>query len=137
MSDLSQRDDQPTGWWFLEVAFDGVLYGVETRSDGQELSFNGAKDLAHQIAGLDATRRCFIDNTFRMAMGTGTSRFDQVYDDVSLSQTEVDNYTCEMDKLDDAMQSNNMSTRALLKAIGNMDSVKYRKDVQRVLSNQN
>lgn len=114
----------------LTVEAGGVLYGVNAVNGSESIAFNGAKELAHAIAGLDVTRRCFIDNTFRMAMGTGASYLDRAVD-ISLSQEEIANYSCEIEKLDEAMTSSNNSTNELLKAIGSMDSVRYRKNVQR------
>jgi mono/diheme cytochrome c family protein len=108
----------------------GTLFGVTAVNDGQVLNFTGAKQIAHEIAGMDVTRQCFIDNGFRLAMGTGSSYFDREKS-IKLSAKEIQSYSCEMTKLDNIMKTNNNSTKALLKGLGNMDSVRYRKNVQR------
>lgn len=115
----------------LIVEFDGVLHGVTSVNDGQQISFEGAKDFAHAIAGLDVTRQCFIDNMFRLALGTGAKHFDYAIPSITLSDEERSSYSCEAQQLDQIMTESDNSTRALLKAIGSMDSVRYRKNVTR------
>ncbi|MEJ2415737.1 MAG: DUF1592 domain-containing protein [Exilibacterium sp.] len=114
----------------LTIDSQGVMYGVSSLHDGNTISFNGAKELAHQIANLDATRQCFVDTAFRMAMGTGSKLLDQTMD-IKLSDSEVASYTCEVQKLDEQMKSSGNSPFELLRALGTMDSVRYRKDVTR------
>jgi hypothetical protein len=114
----------------LSIHSSGALYGITSISDGESISFNGAKEIAHAIAGLDVTRQCFIDNSFRMAMGTGSTYLDRNMD-IELSDDEVASYSCEVQKLDEQMKSSDYSTVELLKALGTMDSVRYRKDVTR------
>ncbi len=114
----------------LTIDSQGVMYGVNSLNDGNTITFNGAKDFAHQIANLDATRQCFVDTAFRMAMGTGSKLLDQTMD-INLSDSEVASYTCEVQKLDEQMQSSGNSPFELLRALGTMDSVRYRKDVTR------
>lgn len=115
----------------LIVEFDGVLHGVTSVNDGQQISFEGAKEFAHAIAGLDVTRQCFIDNMFRLALGTGAKHFDYAIPSITLSDEERSSYSCEAQRLDQIMTESDNSTRALLKAIGSMDSVRYRKNVNR------
>jgi hypothetical protein len=107
-----------------------MLYGVDSISDSKTISFNGARELAHAIANLDVTRQCFVDTSFRMAMGTGSTFLDHVMG-IELSADEVASYTCEVQKLDENMQASGNSPVALLKALGTMDSVRYRKNVVR------
>ncbi len=113
-----------------DVDASGVLYGVDSVSDSKSISFNGAKELAHAIADLDVTRQCFVETGFRMAMGTGSTFLDHIMD-IELSADEVASYTCEVQKLDEKMQASGNSPVELLKALGTMDSVRYRKDVVR------
>ncbi len=114
----------------LTIDSQGIMYGVSSLHDGNTITFNGAKELAHQIANLDATRQCFVDTAFRMAMGTGSRLLDQTMD-IKLSDSEVASYTCEVQKLDEQMKSSGNSPFELLRALGTMDSVRYRKDVTR------
>ncbi len=114
----------------LAIDSSGILYGVNAVNDDQVINFNGAKALAHAIAGLDATRQCFIDNSFRLAMGTGSSVFDREKS-ITLSSNEIQSYSCEIKRLDNLMKNTGNSTRALLEALGTMESARYRKDVQR------
>ena len=114
----------------LTIDSQGVMYGVNSLNDGNTITFNGAKDFAHQIASLDVTRQCFVDTVFRMAMGTGSRLLDQTID-IKLSDSEIASYTCEVQKLDEHMKSAGNSPFELLKALGTMDSVRYRKDVTR------
>lgn len=115
----------------LIVEFDGALHGVTSVNDGQQISFEGAKEFAHAIAGLDVTRQCFIDNMFRLALGTGATHFDYAIPSITLSDEERSSYSCEAQQLDQIMTESDNSPRALLKAIGSMDSVRYRKNVTR------
>ncbi len=114
----------------LTIDSNGIMYGVHSLNDGNILTFNGGKDFAHQIANLDVTRQCFVDTAFRMAMGTGSTFLDQTMD-IKLSDSEIASYTCEVQKLDDQMKTSVNSPLELLKALGTMDSVHYRKDVAR------
>ncbi len=122
---------QTTDYNQLTVNAIGALIGVNSLYDGQRIEFNGAKDLANKIAELDVTRQCFIDNHFRLAMGTSATYFDREKKSIVLSDAEKASYLREQKKLEDIMKANNNSTKAMLKALGSMDSVRYRKDVQR------
>ncbi len=113
-----------------DVDASGMLYGVGSVSDSNNISFTGAKDFAHKIANLDVTRQCFVETGFRMAMGTGSTFLDQIMG-IELSADEVASYTCEVQKLDEKMQASGNSPVELLKALGTMDSVRYRKNVVR------
>jgi mono/diheme cytochrome c family protein len=115
----------------LTIDASGVLHGITSPNDAQSVSFNGAKDIAHHIAGFDSTRQCFIDNSFRLAMGTGSDYFDHEKAGIQLSAAEKTSYSCEVKKLDNVMKTSNNSTVALLKALGSLESVRYRKNVTR------
>ncbi|WP_220432649.1 DUF1592 domain-containing protein [Saccharospirillum alexandrii] len=114
----------------LDVDASGQLIGVGSVNDGQIISFDGARDLANQIAPLDVTRACFVDNLFRQAMGTGSTYFDRDLD-IGLSAREKQDYTCQVNALEDVMSANQNSTTELLKALATMSTVRYRKDVER------
>ena len=114
----------------LTINAAGTMFGVSDIDDGRSFTFTGAKELAHAIAELDATRQCFVDNAFRLAMGTGSKLLDPAVG-IALSAEEIGNYSCEVNKLDQVMTSNGNSTVELLKALGTLDSVRYRKDINR------
>jgi mono/diheme cytochrome c family protein len=122
---------QTTDYNGLTIDASGVLYGIISPNDAQSVAFSGAKDIAHHIAGFDSTRQCFIDNSFRLAMGTGSDYFDHEKAGIQLSATEKSSYSCEVKKLDNVMKTSNNSTVALLKALGALESVRYRKNVTR------
>lgn len=122
---------QTTDYNKLVVNSIGTLIGVNSISDGQRIEFAGAKDLATKIAELDVTRQCFIDNNFRLALGTSATYFDHEKKNIVLSAAEKASYLSEQKKLEEVMKANNNSTKAMLKALGSMDSVRYRKNVQR------
>jgi hypothetical protein len=122
---------QTTDYNQLVINSIGTLIGVTSISDGQRIEFNGAKQLAQSIAPLDVTRQCFIDNNFRLALGTSATYFDHDKKAIVLSAAEKASYASEEKKLEDVMKANNNSTKAMLKALGSMDSVRYRKNVQR------
>lgn len=124
---LPQQFD-PNGF---EIDATGTLYGVESLDDGQEIPFYGAKDFASKIANLDSVRSCFIEQTFRLAMGTGPKKFDRNNPDIQLSQEEKQNYVCEMERLENTMNATNNSTRELLKTLGALEGLRYRKEPQR------
>ncbi len=114
----------------LTIDASGAMYGITGIDDDDTFTFTGAKELAHSIAELDVTRQCFIDNTFRLAMGTGSELLDPAIE-IELSDEELGYYQCEVQKLDEAMTGSGNSTIELLKALGTLDSVRYRKDVSR------
>lgn len=115
----------------LQINAVGSLIGITSISDSQHIDFTGAKQLAQSIATLDVTRQCFIDNNFRLATGTSATYFDHDKKAIVLSAAEQASYTSEEKRLEDIMKANNNSTKALLKGIGAMDSVRYRKNIQR------
>jgi mono/diheme cytochrome c family protein len=114
----------------LTIDASGTLYGVNAVGDSEVIQFNGAKELASQIADLDVTRQCFVENSFRMAMGTGSTYIDRVIN-IELSDRELWDYSCQVEKLDTIMKNSGNDPVELLKALGTMDSVRYRKNVSR------
>ena len=63
-------------------------------------------------------------------MGTAPTWLDRTMT-IELSADEIANYTRETDELDQKMVESGNSTIELLKALGTMDSVRYRKNVER------
>lgn len=114
----------------LQINAVGSLIGITSISDAQRIEFTGAKQLAQSIATLDVTRQCFIDNNFRLALGTSATYFDHEKKAIVLSAAEKASYASEEKRLEEIMKANN-STKDMLKALGSMDSVRYRKNVQR------
>lgn len=107
----------------------GVFTGITSPTDGASIAFANAEDLAQKISTLDAVRYCFVEHNFRAAFGTGTQYFDPTKTGATrLSAAEQSDYACEKDRLDYALTSNGNNVRALLKRLGSLHAVRYRKD---------
>lgn len=107
----------------------GVLTGITSATDGATIAFANAEDLAQKLSTLDAVRYCFVEHNFRAAFGTGTQYFDpSKLGAATLSAAEQSDYACEKDRLDYALTSNGNNVRALLKRLGSLHAVRYRKD---------
>lgn len=107
----------------------GVFTGITSATDGATIAFANAEELAQKISTLDAVRYCFVEHNFRAAFGTGTQYFDPTKAGATtLSAAEQSDYACEKDRLDYALTSNGNNVRALLKRLGSLHAVRYRKD---------
>jgi hypothetical protein len=107
----------------------GVFTGITSATDGATIAFANAEELAQKISTLDAVRYCFVEHNFRAAFGTGTQYFDPTKAGATtLSLAEQADYACEKDRLDYALTSNGNNVRALLKRLGSLQAVRYRKD---------
>lgn len=110
----------------------GTLYGIGALTDGQTLAFNGAKDLSHQLAGLDAVKQCFAKNLFRFALGTGTLEIDEDNEDLGhLTDQEKSDYACSVRDVTAAMIDLQDDPKQLLKELGALQLVRYRKELNR------
>lgn len=113
----------------LPINSSGVLTGITSATDGATIAFANAEDLAQKLSTLDAVRYCFVEHNFRAAFGTGTQYFDPTkLGAATLSAAEQSDYACEKDRLDYALTSNGNNVRALLKRLGSLHAVRYRKD---------
>jgi hypothetical protein len=113
----------------LPINSSGVLTGINSATDGATIAFANAEDLAQKLSALDAVRYCFVEHNFRAAFGTGTQYFDPTkLGAATLSAAEQSDYACEKDRLDYALTSNGNNVRALLKRLGSLHAVRYRKD---------
>ena len=116
----------------LTVDSSGSLFGILSESDDQVFHFDGALDFAQQLAQTDAPRECFIENMFRLAVGTGPDVYDIASEDLQvLSAEEKNNNHCGVDSLRSSMAVNGDSPRALLKRLGALDMIRYRKNWER------
>jgi hypothetical protein len=118
-------------------ADDGTLYGVSSMQDGASLRFTDGKNFGEQLissaAGLNQVRSCFIQNNFRMAFATGLNYYDrnQIGTDgspIPLSDAQKQNNANELAVLIQQMTANGNSTKVMLQTLGNLKSVRYRKD---------
>jgi len=118
-------------------ADDGTLYGVSSMQDGASLKFTDGKNFGEQLissaAGLNQVRSCFIQNNFRMAFATGLNYYDrnQIGTDgspIPLTDAQKQNNANEVAVLIQQMTANSNSAKAMLQTLGNLKSVRYRKD---------
>jgi len=106
----------------------GQLVGVEEMTDGQSVSFVGARALSDELQNLTAARTCFSEKGFRFVMGTGHDIFDHVADGApELPEDEKAGYQCGVNSMMQYMDSNNHNARAAFTALGISDFVRYRK----------
>ena len=116
----------------ITIDASGTLYGIGALTDGQTLAFNGAKDLSHQLAGLDAVKQCFAKNLFRFALGTGTLEIDEDNEDLGhLTDQEKTDYACSVRDVTAAMIDLQDDPKQLLKELGALQLVRYRKELNR------
>ncbi|HEY7774777.1 MAG TPA: DUF1592 domain-containing protein, partial [Marinagarivorans sp.] len=114
----------------LDINSNGVLFGPEIFKDiGTAIDFHGAKALSKVLAETDAVQACLSEKVFRMAIGRPTkpTARDQLTGERGLSDTEVQDYACATQTLNTALQQSNQSPKALLKTLGTLDLIRFRR----------
>ncbi len=112
----------------------GVLHGIESLADinSTSMSFGGSKDLGAVLAKSDRAYECFVENAFRFATGMGTQKIDKDNPDIgSLNAQEVQDYTCSVQGMTEAMIHSGYDAREVFKSLGTMKLVRFRKDMNR------
>lgn len=116
----------------LMVDASGELIGLSFVGDGARLPFYGAKELSHSLATLDSAKHCFAQNLFRFAMGTGHEVIDEDNEDLgSLTEQEHTDYSCSIDDITAAMVAADSNPKEILKQLGALKLVRYRKELNR------
>ena len=116
----------------LMVDASGELIGLSYVGDGASLSFYGAKELSHSLANLDSAKHCFAQNLFRFAMGTGHEVIDEDNEDLgALTEQEHADYSCSIDDITAAMIAADNNPKEILKQLGALKLVRYRKELNR------
>ena len=114
----------------LDIDSSGVLFGPEIFKDnGTAVDFNGAKALSKALAETDAVQACLSEKAFRMAVGRPnkpTSR-DQLTGERALTDAEIQDYACASQTLNDALKQSNQSPKAMLKTLGTLDLIRFRR----------
>ena len=114
----------------LDIDSNGVLFGTEIFKDiGTAVDFNGAKALSKVLAETNAVQECLSEKMFRMAVGRPTkpTARDQLTGERELSDSEVQDYACATQTLNNALQQSNQSPKALLKTLGTLDLIRFRR----------
>lgn len=114
----------------LAVDYSGTLFGPEIyRDNGSSVSFNGVKELSNILGQTQAVQSCLAEKTFRLATGRPVSNLarDKLTNDRELSAAEVDDYACAQDQLVDVLRTSNQSPKALFRAMGSLDLMRFRR----------
>ena len=115
---------------FLDVSIDGVLHGAELFKDySSEEPFTGAKQLSKVLGETQAVQSCLAEKAFRLALGRPirNAARDQLKNERTLTPQEVDDYSCAIETLGNALSESNQSPKAMFKALGNLDLMRFRR----------
>ncbi len=116
----------------LMIDAQGALIGTNSLYDTDSVSFYGAKELSHALAGLDSAKECFAQNLFRFATGTGSEVIDQNNPSLGLlSEQEKTDYACSVRDITAAMVAADGNPKEILKQLGALKLVRYRKEMNR------
>ena len=114
----------------LNVDSEGTLFGSVVFKDNADAhSFNGPKALGNILANSQAAQACLTEKIFRMVVGrpVKNSARDQLTTERELTAAETLDYGCAAEKLNDTLQNNNQSPKAMFKALGNLDLIRFRR----------
>ena len=114
----------------LNIDSSGVLFGPEIFKDnGTAVDFNGAKSLSKALAETDAVQACLSEKVFRLAVGRPTkpTARDQLTSERELTDTEIQDYACASQTLNNALKQSNQSPKAMLKTLGTLDLIRFRR----------
>lgn len=112
----------------------GMLHGLESLADidSTGMGFTGSKDLGEVLASTDSAYACFVENAFRFATGTGTTKIDKNNPDMgSLSAQEIQDFTCSVQGMTENMIQSGYDAREVFKSLGTMKLIRYRKEMNR------
>ena len=128
----AQKGLGPTGVEGVAIKTTGTLYGVTGVSNdelaGQRLPLSGgAKGLSKVLAGLDGVNSCLIEKSFRFSTATSINVDSQVSGENPLTVEQQDHFVCVAENLRSEMDANDGSPRAMLKALGMSDVIRFRK----------
>ncbi|MDZ7923007.1 MAG: DUF1592 domain-containing protein [Marinagarivorans sp.] len=116
----------------LTIDAQGTLIGTNSLYDVDSVSFYGAKELSHALAGLDSAKECFAQHLFRFATGTGSEVIDQNNPSLGLlSEQEKTDYACSVRDITAAMVAADGNPKEILKQLGALKLVRYRKEMNR------
>ena len=96
------------------VSIEGTLIGVETVSDGNVITYAGAKDFSNKIARTGAVQTCLVRKGFRYL--TGLAYLDRDLDTAnqeSLSEEQRTTYGCVASRLTEVLSESGESPRAM------------------------
>ncbi len=114
----------------LTVDPSGELIGIEHLTDvSTALPFSGAKQLSKMLGDVQATQACLVEKTFRMATGRPISNgaIDVSKSERLLDAEEADDFNCAAEILNGALSENNQSPKAMFKALGKLDLIRFRR----------
>ncbi|MEM7676638.1 MAG: DUF1592 domain-containing protein, partial [Myxococcota bacterium] len=89
------------------VSLVGTMYGVDSTSDNENITFAGAKDLSNQIASTEAVQKCLVRRSFRFL--TGSTFFDRDLDAgnrEAISEAQMTAYRCSASRMTAAFEEN-------------------------------
>ncbi|HEY7772377.1 MAG TPA: DUF1592 domain-containing protein [Marinagarivorans sp.] len=97
---------------------------------GQGLAFKGAKGLGQAIvdAELPGVEACLIEKSFRFAAGYPLSSAQALQlEGEQITEREKAHFACVSDNLKSALNQHNNSPRAMMKAMGTSDVIRFRR----------
>jgi hypothetical protein len=114
----------------LPIDSSGIVFGPEVyRDNASALEFTGAKALSKLLAQTDAIQACLSEKAFRLVVGRPikpTAR-DQLTGERALTDAETQDYSCAAQSLNAALNESNQSPKAMLKAMGTLDLIRFRR----------
>lgn len=128
----SQRGLGPNGRNGVAIKTEGVLWGVNGVV-GEQLNESipltgGAKGLSRELAKLEpVVNACLIEKSFRFATATAIKGESVVSGEKALTTEQQNHFVCVAEDLATQMSDNNGSPRAMLKALGMSDVIRFRK----------
>lgn len=112
----------------------GILYGITglPSVDPSQFSFYGGKGLGEVLANSEVAYQCFVENAFRFAVGVGSDVIDvNNPSGASLTEQEKADNSCSVKGITEHMIQSDYDPRVVLKSLGTMKLVRYRKELNR------
>ncbi len=123
------KTDVPIAW-----IKKGRLNGPDSLADaeadgvnGTGIAFQGAKDLSKKLADIPSVNSCLVEKTFRYSAGYALVAASQTAEEKPLTAEQKAQYTCVAEHLETELVENNGSPKAMLKALGMSDVVRFRR----------
>lgn len=91
------------------------------------LQFQGAKDLGQKVADAPVVSNCLVEKSFRYSTGYSLKAGSQTAEEKPLTAEQRSQYSCLAEELATEMATNGDSPKAMLKAMGMSDVIRFRR----------
>ena len=122
------------GTVLVDIDAEGALWDPETENftnHDVSIPVTGAREVSLAMANTQSIHGCLVEKAFRYAVSRpiNTGARDPFKDDADyeLSNLEADSFACAKETLENTLRVNNHSPRAMIKALGAMDLMRFRK----------